>query len=79
MVVDDQLAFIGTVNMDTRSFYLNFEITSAIYDTQLCEQMSTSFEADKSESKLLTLEAWVARPVMQRAFDSVCRLVSPLL
>jgi cardiolipin synthase len=27
---DDKLAFIGTVNLDYRSFMINFEITSVI-------------------------------------------------
>ena len=31
--IDGSLAFVGTVNMDTRSFFLNFEITSIIYET----------------------------------------------
>lgn len=77
--IDSSLAFVGTVNMDTRSFFLNFEITSLIYDEALCTEMERSFERDKQSSRLLTLEVWQSRPVVQRGFDSLCRLVAPLL
>lgn len=77
--IDGRLAFVGTVNIDTRSFFLNFEITAIIYETALCKALEDSFAADKQASRLLTLEAWQSRPAIQRGFDSVCRLVAPLL
>lgn len=77
--IDGKLAFIGTVNMDTRSFLLNFEITSLIYDEELCSQIEHSFEIDKNNSELITLENWQKRPSVYRGFDSVCRLLAPLL
>ncbi|MDQ3845686.1 MAG: cardiolipin synthase [Bacteroidota bacterium] len=79
MSIDSSLAFVGTVNMDTRSFYLNFEITSIIYEATLCNALEDSFEQDKQSSRLVTLEGWQSRPAIQRGFDSVCRLVAPLL
>jgi cardiolipin synthase A/B len=77
--VDSSLAFVGTVNMDTRSFFLNFEITSVIYEGTLCNALEESFAQDKKASRPVTLEGWKKRPVIQRGFDSVCRLVAPLL
>ncbi|MBO9681424.1 MAG: cardiolipin synthase [Flavisolibacter sp.] len=77
--IDNSLAFVGTVNMDTRSFFLNFEITSVIYETGLCQALEQNFAKDKQSSHLVTLEYWQSRTVIQRGFDSVCRLVAPLL
>ncbi len=77
--IDSILAFIGTVNMDTRSFYLNFEITSIIHKPDLCKEMEDSFAKDKQSSRLVTLEQWQNRPVFQRGLDSVCRLIAALL
>jgi len=77
--IDGSLAFVGTVNMDTRSFYLNFEITALIYEPTLCKALEDSFEKDRQDSHLVTLEYWQSRTVAQRGFDSVCRLVAPLL
>jgi len=77
--IDNSLAFAGTVNMDTRSFFLNFEITSVIYEASLCHALEQSFAEDKQASHLVTLEYWKSRTVVQRGFDSICRLVAPLL
>ncbi len=77
--IDGTIAFVGTVNMDTRSFLLNFEITSIIHDQVFSQQLEASFEEDKSNSHPVSLEQWENRPAIQRGFDSVCRLVAPLL
>jgi len=77
--IDSSLAFVGTVNMDTRSFFLNFEITSIIYEAALCEALEQSFSEDKRNSYLVTLKYWQSRPTIERGFDSICRLVAPLL
>jgi cardiolipin synthase len=65
--------------MDTRSFYLNFEITSIIHEPDLCKEMEESFAKDKQNSRLVTLEQWRNRPVFQRGLDSLCRLLAALL
>lgn len=77
--IDSSLVFVGTVNMDTRSFFLNFEITSVIYEPSVCKKLENNFEEDKLSSRLVTAEAWESRSVIQRGFDSICRLVAPLL
>jgi cardiolipin synthase len=77
--IDENLAFVGTVNMDTRSFLLNFEITSIIYEAALCHALEQSFVMDKQSSRLVTAEYWQSRTAIERGFDSVCRLVAPLL
>ena len=77
--IDGSIAFVGTVNMDTRSFLLNFEITSLIYDEALSKNLEASFADDKGNSHLVTLEEWQHRPSIHRGFDSICRLVAPLL
>ncbi len=77
--IDSSLAFIGTVNMDIRSFYLNFEITSIIHEVSLCKACEESFEQDKQSSRLVTLEQWQSRSALHRGMDSVCRLMSALL
>ncbi|MGZ8554188.1 MAG: cardiolipin synthase [Chitinophagaceae bacterium] len=77
--IDSVLAFVGTVNMDTRSFYLNFEATAIIHEPGLCTSMENSFEKDKQDSRRLTLDQWQSRSVFYRGLDSTCRLLAPLL
>ena len=79
ITVDDKLAFIGTVNLDYRSFMINFEITSVIENVTLLQQMSVQFDRDKDDSELLTIEKWEYRPWYNRAFASICRLLAPIL
>lgn len=77
--VDGRLAFVGTVNIDIRSFYINFEITAIIYDLKLCEELIVQFEEDKKDSLLVDIEYWRNRSVWERGLDSICRLLAPLL
>lgn len=78
-IVDDALAGVGTVNLDTRSFYINFESMAILYDPNLVEQMMIQTQIDKQGSRLLTLDAWMNRPSWKRGLDSLCRLLAPLL
>lgn len=79
ITIDDELAFIGTVNLDYRSFFINFEITSVIHDKVLLKQMAEQFILDKENSEILTVKKWEERPWYKRAFASICRLLAPIL
>lgn len=77
--IDGRLAYIGTVNLDIRSFYINFEVSAIINDLGLCAQLDTQFETDKADSTLMTREIWMQRHRWKRGMDSLCRLLTPLL
>jgi len=77
--IDGKLAYIGTVNLDIRSFYINFEVSAVIHDSVLCNELSEHFERDKLDSTLVTMDDWLTRPRWKRGIDSLCRLLAPLL
>src|SRR5690606_12634426 len=77
--IDGKLAFVGTVNMDIRSFFINFEISAVIYDTYLCKEMLQQFEIDKADSQKIDIDYWRSRTLLERGLDSVCRLLAPVL
>ncbi len=79
MTFDNQLAIVGTANMDTRSFYINFEIVAIIYDNKLCTEVDRSFEVDLKNSKEIDYQEWSNRSFYNRLLDSTCRLLTPLL
>ncbi|SKB56195.1 cardiolipin synthase [Sphingobacterium nematocida] len=79
MTVDGKLTFIGTVNLDIRSFYINYEIAAVVSDSTLCLQSEKQFDLDKQDCVVLTLEDWKNRPRWKRGADSICRLMAPLL
>ncbi len=70
VVVDRRWSLIGSANFDNRSFELNDEITVAVDDTGLADELTKAFEQDLTRSKRLTLEEWRRRPVTQRMFET---------
>ncbi|QTV06723.1 cardiolipin synthase [Faecalibacter bovis] len=79
IVIDDDLAFIGTVNLDNRSFFINFELTAIVHDQALITKMIADYEQDKRDSSLMTFAMWKNTSIFRRAFASVCRLLAPIL
>ncbi len=77
MTADDIWCLIGSANWDTRSFRLNFELNTEIYDSGLAEQLNTLMAAKKC-SPLTTAEL-DARPFPIRLFDNGARLMLPYL
>lgn len=79
MVSDDQLATIGSTNMDFRSFEHNFEVNAFIYDTEFALQMREVFLQDQRNCEQLHLKHWEKRPSSRKMLESFVRLLSPLL
>jgi cardiolipin synthase len=78
-IIDNTLACIGTANMDTRSFDLNFEVNAMIYDKEIAMQMSRIFENDLQDSLRLEPKRWIVRPKLQKAIEKIIRLTSPFM
>jgi cardiolipin synthase len=79
LVIDDYLSFVGTANMDNRSFDLNFEINAVIYGKEFCHELAQSFLKDLDSSKLVTLQMWRRRSKQDVLKSKIARLFSPLL
>ncbi len=79
IVITDDIAFIGSANMDFRSFEQNFELNAIIYDNSVAHQMTEIFLEDEKNSVEITQEAWATRRISQKILESLSRLLSPLL
>ncbi|MRG87085.1 cardiolipin synthase [Salinibacillus xinjiangensis] len=79
MIVDQELASIGTSNMDMRSFHLNFEVNAFLYKTESTDQLVADYITDIEHSTKLELEEFNKRPIYKKLYESLCRLLSPLL
>lgn len=79
IVIDHEVASLGTANFDIRSFKLNFEINAFIYDTCFSQNLSTIFLQDLKRCKELTLEAYQSRSILVKFKESLSRLISPIL
>ncbi len=79
IVIDEEIASVGTANMDVRSFKLNFEANAFLYDERLAKQLNDTFREDMKVSTLLTYEEYLQRPLNVRFKESISRLLSPIL
>ncbi|KQO99698.1 cardiolipin synthase [Leifsonia sp. Leaf264] len=76
--IDDDLAVIGSSNLDIRSFSLNFEISLLVRGTEFVDRMREVEDGYRSISSELTLEEWLREPLSSTALDGVARLTSAL-
>ena len=78
-VCDDYLSSIGSANLDFRSFAINYEVNSYIYDEEAALMNKNIFMHDIRQCRELTLEEWSRRPWYSRLLESLMRLFAPLL
>lgn len=79
MVCDGQLAIVGTANMDHRSFELNFEVNSMIYDKKIAQQLRDAFYEDITDAVQINPKTWKKRTLFKQLPEKIIRLLSPLL
>ncbi|MEQ4509963.1 cardiolipin synthase [Dickeya zeae] len=79
VLVDGQLSLVGTVNLDMRSLWLNFEITLVIDDDGFGSDLACVQEDYMSRSRLLNTKEWLTRPYWQRIVERLFYFFSPLL
>ena len=79
IVIDDEICSIGTANMDTRSFELNFEVNAFIYSETISKQQKGEFEKDIFKCEELTLEKYKNRSRGVKIKESLSRLFSDVL
>lgn len=79
IVCDDEVAVIGTINLDYRSLYLHFEDGVWMYQTGVIADMKEDYIKSMESCKRITLEFCKGRNIVVRAFQSIMRLLAPLL
>ncbi len=80
LVADDNIATIGSANIDFRSFENNFEANAFFYDKSMAQRIKDIFLTD--ETKCVPLEKIKEinhKSFIYRLWESVVRLLSPLL
>ncbi|MBL8395486.1 MAG: cardiolipin synthase [Candidatus Accumulibacter sp.] len=79
MVIDEQITIFGTVNLDLRSFELNFEVSLIAYDQRFSSEVRELQRQYESRSQAMQLAEWRARPRWRRLLENVVQVMSPLL
>jgi cardiolipin synthase len=78
-VVDGEISLFGTVNLDVRSFWLDFEVTLCVYDPQFAKGLLALQQKYIENSVAVDPAAWCRRTVTERFGENLARLCSPLL
>jgi cardiolipin synthase len=79
MVVDKNLAIVGSANMDYRSFDLNFEVNAMLYSKEIAGQLNETFEYDLQHASEINARDWLSRPKYLHLWEKLVRLLSPFL
>ncbi|MEG0829658.1 MAG: cardiolipin synthase [Anaerovoracaceae bacterium] len=79
LVVDTEVASIGSANFDRRSFSLNFESNALIYDQDEAAKLEKIFEEDMESCHELTKNLYDNRSWAIRTKEAFARLISDIL
>ncbi|MEE7548334.1 cardiolipin synthase, partial [Xanthomonas sp. Kuri4-1] len=77
--VDDDIALVGSINLDIRSFALNAEIGMLCYDRDVVRQLRAIEQGYLAQARPLTLEEWRSRPTWRRSREGIARLADALM
>ncbi len=72
--IDDQVAVIGSSNMDMRSFSLNLEISVMVRGHSFVNELRKIEEGYRQNSRELLLDEWLERPFLTQVLDNLARL-----
>jgi len=79
ILVDHEIAGIGTVNFDNRSFRINFEITLWFTQRKMLDQIEQMLIKDFEDAKEVTLGQRRKQHFAMRFLSEAARLLSPIL
>lgn len=78
-VCDDEVATVGSINLDYRSLYLHFECGVWMYRSKAVQAVKADAAATMAQSREITLEFCRHRLWVVRFLQSILRLLAPML
>lgn len=79
LVSDDDVASVGTANIDLRSFEHNYEVNAMLYDKKIATTLKEDFIKDCVESLEVQSDTYFKRPVIRKLWEGLARIFAPLL
>lgn len=79
VLIDDEFVTTGSTNFDFRSFEHNFECNALVYSREFNRKMRAIFAEDQRQCTRIIFSHWRRRPLAVKAFESLARLLSPIL
>ena len=71
---DGEAAFVGSVNMDYRSFQLHFECGTVLYGVPAIEGLAEDIQRITDCSRRVTYQEWKSRPWYRKLLSTLLRL-----
>lgn len=78
ILVDEDIAAIGTANLDNRSLTLNFEITAIVHNHAVAEMTARMLVKDMDDSSLLSESDYGGKSFLFRILCGISRLMAPI-
>lgn len=78
MLIDNHSATVGTVNLDNRSFRLNFEITAFVHDQRFAAEVRLMLERDFAACRRISYDELKRRPLWSKLIARAAYLLSPI-
>ncbi|MGL5296774.1 MAG: cardiolipin synthase [Culicoidibacterales bacterium] len=78
-IIDDIFAMCGSTNFDRRALEINFEDMALYYRHKAVIDLTATVAKDLDNSLEITKELWEKRAWYRHIFESVARLMAPLL
>jgi cardiolipin synthase len=79
IALDGEVSVFGSVNLDMRSLWLNFEISLFVYQAEFTEQLRAIQNGYLEQSDFVDLAEWRKRPRRTKLAEDTLRLLGPLL
>lgn len=79
MLIDDELAAVGTANLDNRSFRLNFELMLLTADRTFASRVEGMLLADFAQAREIGTDEFLNAPAWRRMAMHVAKLFAPIL
>ena len=74
--IDDDVAVVGSSNMDMRSFSLDFEISIMLHGRDAVNRLREIEQSYRENSIEVTLDEWLTRPLRSKVLDNTARLTA---
>lgn len=78
-IADGEVAMIGTINFDYRSFYLHFESAAILYHCAAIWDMKRDFDETVRISHQITMDECINRPLLKKVSGALLNMFAPLL
>lgn len=78
-ISDDDIAIVGSINMDYRSFFLHYELATYFYKSNITMQMKKDFFEILKDCKKVELNSWKKRTLIIRLYEAILRTLSSML